>query len=262
MPTLVALVARLRSAGCVFAEEEAALLTEAAGTPAELEDLVARRVAGTPLEYVVGWVAFDGLRVAVEPGVFVPRQRTSYLVELAADALGGLEVAGRAPTALDLCCGSGALGLALAHRHPGVVLQATDNDPIAVACAARNLEPVGGVAQLGDLDEPLPAALRGRVDVILANVPYVPTAAIALMPPESRDHEPLGTVDGGTDGLDVLRRVADLAPTWLRPGGSVFSEVSEAQSDAAAAAFSNAGLEPQVHHDPERYAIVLSGTLR
>lgn len=252
------LVTPLRAAGCVFAEEEAALLQQAARTTTELEDLVARRVAGEPLEYVVGWVAFDGLRVAVEPGVFVPRQRTSYLVELAADALTGID----APTVLDLCCGSGALGLALARRHPDLTLHATDNDPIAVACAARNLEPVGGIAHLGDLDEPLPAALRGQVDVILANVPYVPTAAIALMPPESRDHEPLGTVDGGTDGLDVLRRVAALAPTWLRPGGSVFSEVSEAQSDAAAAAFSSAGLEAQVHHDPERYATVLSGTLR
>ncbi|KRA38965.1 MULTISPECIES: putative protein N(5)-glutamine methyltransferase [unclassified Nocardioides] len=255
MPTLVA---RLRAAGCVFAEEEADLLTEAAGTPAELEELVARRVAGVPLEYVVGWVAFDGLRVAVEPGVFVPRQRTSYLVELAAEALTGIDAA----TVLDLCCGSGALGLALAHRHPRTALHATDNDPVAVACAARNLEAVGGIAHLGDLDEPLSPALRGRVDVILANVPYVPTAAIALMPPESRDHEPLGTVDGGTDGLDVLRRVAALAPTWLRPGGSVFSEVSEAQAGDAATAFSNAGLDAQVRHDPERDATVLSGKLR
>ncbi|WP_182378341.1 putative protein N(5)-glutamine methyltransferase [Nocardioides sp. WS12] len=251
------LVTRLRTAGCVFAEEEAALLEEAAGTTTELEALVARRVAGEPLEYVVGWVAFDGLRVAVEPGVFVPRQRTSYLVGLAADAL-----ATGPATVLDLCCGSGALALALARRHPATALHATDNDPIAVACAAHNLEPVGGVAHLGDLAEPLPAALRGHVDVILANVPYVPTAAIALMPPESRDHEPLGTVDGGLDGLDVLRRVAALAPTWLKPGGSVFSEVSDEQSDEAAAAFTAAGLDAQIHHDPERYATVLSGTLR
>lgn len=252
------LVTRLRAAGCVFAEEEAALLESAAADADDLEVLVARRVAGEPLEYVVGWVAFDGLRVAVEPGVFVPRQRTSYLVERAALALAGADGA----TVLDLCCGSGALGLALAQRHTGTVLHATDNDPIAVACAARNLAPIGGIAHLGDLDAPLPAALRGEVDVILANVPYVPTAAIALMPPESRDHEPLGTVDGGPDGLDVLRRVAALAPTWLRSGGSVFSEVSGDQADRATEVFEAAGLDAQVHHDPEREATVLSGTLR
>ncbi|MFW6869035.1 putative protein N(5)-glutamine methyltransferase [Nocardioides sp. CPCC 206347] len=252
------LVTRLRAAGCVFAEEEAALLESAAATPGELESLVVRRIAGEPLEYVVGWVAFDGLRVAVEPGVFVPRQRTSYLVELAALALAGADRA----TVLDLCCGSGALGLALARRHSGTVLQATDNDPVAVACAARNLAPIGGIAHLGDLDAPLPAALRGQVDVILANVPYVPTAAIALMPPESRDHEPLGTVDGGTDGLDVLRRVAALSPGWLKPGGTVFSEVSGDQAELATAAFAAAGLDAWIHHDPEREATVLSGTLR
>lgn len=256
-----ALVTRLRGAGCVFAEEEAALLETTATTPADLEVLVRRRIAGEPLEYVVGWVAFDGLRVAVDPGVFVPRQRTSYLVELAATTLARTDPTGpTGPTvAVDLCCGSGALGLALAHRHPGIVLHAVDTDAGAVACAARNLAAVRGIAHRGDLDQPLPPALRGCVDVILANVPYVPTGAVALLPPESRDHEPRGTVDGGPDGLDLLRRVATLAPTWLRPGGTVWSEVSLAQADAAATAFATAGLEAQVHHDPERDATVLSG---
>ncbi|MCX6398525.1 MAG: putative protein N(5)-glutamine methyltransferase [Propionibacteriales bacterium] len=250
------LVTRLRTAGCVFAEEEAALLEGAANTPADLESLVQRRIAGEPLEYVVGWVAFDGIRVAVDSGVFVPRQRTAYLVELASLALTDTGLPG---TALDLCCGSGALGLALARRLPGLVLHATDNDPVAVACAARNLAPIGGVAHLGDLDQPLPDELRGRVGVILANVPYVPTGSIALMPHESRDHEPPNTVDGGTDGLDLLRRVAALAPAWLRPGGRVFCEVSEGQADAATAAFAEAGLDARIHHDPERYATVVSG---
>lgn len=252
---------RLRAAGCVFAEEEAALLESAATTPAGLEALVQRRIGGEPLEYVVGWAGFDGLRVAVDPGVFVPRQRTSYLVELAAAALDRTD--NETPgTALDLCCGSGALGLALAHRRPGLVLHATDNDPVAVSCAARNLAAVQGVAHRGDLDQPLPAGLRGTVDVILANVPYVPTGSIALMPHESRDHEPRTTVDGGTDGLDLLRRVAALAPGWLHPGGSVFCEVSEDQTAAATAAFADAGLDAGIHHDPERYATVLSGTRR
>lgn len=255
------LVDRLRAAGCVFAEEEAALLREAAGPDASrLERLVRRRVAGEPLEHVVGWVAFDGDRVAIAPGVFVPRQRTAYLVEVAADALAVR--AGDGPgTVLDLCCGSGALGLALARRRPGIVLHATDVDPAAVACAARNLAAVRGIAHLGDLDEPVPADLRGAVDVVLANVPYVPSDAVALMPPESRDHEPRGTVDGGADGLDVLRRVATLAPAWLRAGGSVFCEVSRAQVDAAVHAFDRAGLDARVHQDEEREATVVGGRL-
>lgn len=252
------LVERLRAAGCVFAEEEAALLEEAADGAA-LDSLVRRRVAGEPLELLLGWVAFDGLRVALDPGVFVPRQRTTFLVEVAAARLA--TAAGDRPgTVVDLCCGSGALGLALAHRRPGVVLHATDDHPAATACAARNLAPVGGTVHLGDLVTPLPAGLRGRVDTLLANVPYVPTAAVGSMPAESRDHEPRSTVDGGADGLDVLRRVAALAPAWLRPGGSVHSEVSTGQVEAALAALRAAGLAARVDHDEERDATVVSGT--
>lgn len=238
----------------MFAEEEAEVLTSSAASPGQLEEMVARRVAGDPLEHVVGWVAFDGGRVAVERGVFVPRQRTAYLVELAAPLLSAGD------TVLDLCCGSGALGLALARRVPGLTVHASDIDPVAVACAARNLAPVGGSAVVGDLAAALPPAVRGSAAVIVANVPYVPSAAVALMPPESRDHEPRGTVDGGADGLDLLRRVAALAPTWLRPGGVLFSEVSEDQAPAAADAITGAGLVAAVHHDEEREATVVSGT--
>lgn len=254
---MATLVERLRAAGCVFAEEEAALLEGSAAGP-DLEELVRRRVAGEPLEHVLGWVAFDGGRVAVGPGVFIPRQRTSYLVEVAHSAL--VQHAGdRAGTVLDLCCGSGALGLALARRRPGLRLHASDADGAAVACAERNLLEVGGVVHLGDLDAALPDSLRGRVDVVLANVPYVPTGAVALMPPESREHEPRATVDGGADGLDVLRRVAALAPRWLRPGGSVLCEVSAAQIDDALAAFAAVGLRARAHHDEEREATVVGG---
>lgn len=254
------LVARLRAAGCVFAEEEAALLVEAAPDAATLEELVRRRVAGEPLELVLGWVAFDGLRVAIDPEVFVPRQRTTWLVEVA-DATLGEHAGDRPATVVDLCCGSGALGLALAHRRPGTTLHATDDHPAAVACAARNLAQVGGTVHLGDLASPLPMDLRGRVDALLANVPYVPTAAVAAMPPESRDHEPRSTVDGGRDGLEVLRRVAALAPDWLGPGGSVHSEVAAAQVEAALVVLTESGLRARVDHDEERDATVVTGTL-
>lgn len=246
------LVLRLRAAGCVFAEDEAAALRETA-TGAALERLVARRVAGEPLEHLVGWVDFAGVRVLLAPGVFIPRQRSALLVELAASALPASALPA-APLVVDLCCGSGALGLAVAHRHPDIELHAADLDPAAVACARRNLEPVGGTVHRGDLDAPLPDRLRGRVDVLVANVPYVPSAAIALMPPESRDHEPRGTVDGGDDGLDVVRRLAALAPAWLAPGGRLLFEVGEDQSAAAAVIVERAGLTARVHHDPERDA--------
>jgi release factor glutamine methyltransferase len=246
------LVLRLRGAGCVFAEDEARLLLDTA-TGCDLEDLVARRVAGEPLEYVVGWVDFADVRVVLDPGVFIPRQRTALVVELAA------AVVPPAGVVVDLCCGSGALGLALAHRHPAIELHAADLDPVAVACARRNVEPIGATVHLGDLDAPLPDRLRGGVDVLVANVPYVPSAAIALMPTESRDHEPRSTVDGGTDGLDVVRRLAELAPRWLAPGGRVFVETSSAQAPRAVRAFAGAGLVPRVHDDEERGATVVEG---
>ena len=145
--------------------------------------MVERRVAGEPLEVVVGWAEFCGLRIEIDPGVFVPRRRTELLVREAA-RLAPI----RAPSVvLDLCCGSGALGVALAHLLPSVELYAADVEPAAVRCARRNVATVGGQVFEGDLDEPLPASLRGRVDLLVANVPYVPTDDIALMPPEARD---------------------------------------------------------------------------
>ena len=169
-------VARLRAAGCVFAEDEARLLLAEAG-PGALEALVARRVAGEPLEHVLGWAGFCGLRVAVAPGVFVPRRRTEALAEE------GVALSRPGAVVVDLCCGSGALGLAVAASVADVELHAADVDPAAVACARANLAGVGGRAYAGDLFGALPGELRGRVDLLLANVPYVPSDAIALMPP-------------------------------------------------------------------------------
>jgi release factor glutamine methyltransferase len=251
VPAPAAVVARLRAAGCVFAEDEAALLVEAATDDDDLAARVARRVAGEPLEQLLGWAAFDGLRIALTPGVFVPRVRSEFLAERAAAA------ARPGSVVLDLCCGSGALGAAVAARVPGVELHAADLDPAAVACARVNLP--GAAVHEGDLFHALPAALRGRVDVLVSNVPYVPTSAIALMPPEARDHEPRLALDGGPDGLAVARRVLAGAPAWLSPGGTVLFETSEAQVPSALAAVSAAGLVPAVDTDDERGATVVSG---
>jgi release factor glutamine methyltransferase len=245
--------ARLRAAGCVFAEDEARLLIGTARTPAELADMVERRVAGIPLEHVLGWAEFAGLRIAVDPGVFVPRRRTELLArEAAALARPGAVV-------VDLCCGSGAVGVAVAGTVPGIELHAADVDPAAVRCARRNVAAVGGLVYEGDLDAPLPPTLRGRVDVLLANAPYVPTDAVGLMPPEARLHEPRVALDGGPDGLDIQRRVAAAAPRWLRPGGHLLIETSERQAAHTAAAITAAGLTARVVHDAELDATVVIG---
>ncbi len=174
--------------------------------------------------------------------MFVPRQRTTLLVDEAV-ALG--RRAGPAVVVVDLCCGAGALGLATAVGLGGdttVSLHASDVDPAAVACAARNVAAVGGTASAGDLFDPLPPGLRGRVDLLLANVPYVPTTEIALLPREARDHEAHVALDGGGDGLDVLRRVAAEAPAWLAPGGHLLTESGERQAAGAVAVLNRAGL--------------------
>ena len=285
------LVARLRAAGCVFAEDEAELLQETATDRQHLRAMVDRRVAGEPLEYVLGWAEFAGLRVEVDRGVFRPRPRTEYLVEHAVSLLHGAsarsaplpalpeeapspatgqrvdgvasEGAGRsdrpAVVVVDLCCGTGALGLALATRLALVELHASDLDPVAVACARRNVERVGGRVYEGDLFTALPDRLRGRVDVLLANVPYVPTSALDLMPAEARLHEPAGALDGGLDGLDMLRRVAAEAPHWLARGGYLLSEVSVAQAQTAAEVLGSAGLESTVVTSEEYDATVVVG---
>ncbi|MFJ8012540.1 putative protein N(5)-glutamine methyltransferase [Streptomyces sp. NPDC096339] len=248
----VSLVEALRAAGCVFAEEEAELLGGAARDDAHLAELLARRVGGEPLEHVVGWAEFCGLRMEVGEGAFVPRRRTEFLVEEA------VALARPGAVVLDLCCGVGALGAAVAARTPGgVELHVADVDPAALAYARRNVAPYGGTVWEGDLYEPLPASLLGRVDVLVVNAPYVPTEEIGLMPPEARDHEPRVSLDGGADGLDIHRRVAAGAPRWLAPGGRLLIETSARQSPSTAAALTSAGLRARVATSEEFYATVV-----
>ena len=250
------IVARLRAAGCVFAEDEARLLIATARSPEELDAMVERRAAGLPLEQVLGWAEFCGLRIAVDPGVFVPRRRTEFLVEQA--VLATLALARPGAIVVDLCCGAGAIGAALAAAVEHAEVHAVDLDPAAVRCARRN---VPGHVYQGDLYQPLPARLRGRVAILAANVPYVPTGEIAFLPPEARAHEPRVALDGGPDGLDVLRRVAAGAPDWLAPGGHLLIETSERQASLAAAAFKASGLTPRVATSADLSATVLIGTL-
>jgi release factor glutamine methyltransferase len=248
-------VARLRAAGCVFAEEEAALLEEAAPSSAALELLLLRRETGEPLEQILGWVAFRGLRIPVAPGVFVPRVRTEWVVDCA------LAVLPPGAVVLDLCCGSGAIARAIAEERPDVRLLAADLSPTAVACARRTLAGLATVVE-GDLFAALPEEEHGRIDAVVVNAPYVPSDAIALMPPEARVHEPRLTLDGGADGLELHRRIAREAPEWLAPHGAVVIEVGEDQAAASASAFAAAGFTTAVHRDDDRDATVLVAVRR
>jgi release factor glutamine methyltransferase len=262
---VAAAAARLRAAGCVFAEDEAQLLAAAAQTRADLDAMVERRAAGLPLEHVVGWAEFCGLRIAVGPGVFVPRRRSELLVRQAIAAAsepgpdGSPDQAAR-PVILDLCCGSGAIGVAVVAGLGRAELHAVDIEPAAVACARKNVAAAGGQVHEGDLYDPLPAALRGRVDVLVVNAPYVPTAEIALLPPEARLHEPAIALDGGTDGVAIHRRVADGAASWLAPAGRLLIETSERQAALTAAAITSGGMAATVASDDDLAATVVVGS--
>jgi release factor glutamine methyltransferase len=250
-------VGRLRAAGCVFAEDEARLLLSAGRTPAELDEMVDRRATGEPLEHILGWAEFCGLRITVAPGVFVPRRRTEFLVAQA------VALARPGEIIVDLCCGAGAIGAALAAAVDRAQVHAADIDPAAVRCARQNIPAPRGQVYTGDLYEPLPAELRGQVGILVANVPYVPTGEIGFLPPEARTHEPLAALDGGADGLDLLRRVAAGASRWLAPGrGHLLIETSERQVTAAGAAFAAGGLTTRVARSGDLDATVIVGWVR
>jgi release factor glutamine methyltransferase len=252
-PQLAEVAARLRSAGSVFAEEEAGLMLAEATTPPHLDELIVKRMSGLPLEQILGWAEFCGLRIAVEPGVFVPRQRTGFMVEIA------VELATAGDVALDLCCGTGAVGAALKAAVPDIQVYAADVDPAAVACARRNL-PASDVFE-GDLFDSLPESLAGRVSLLLANAPYVPTDAISLMPPEARLHEARVALDGGDDGLSVQRRITAGASQWLAPGGRLLIETSERQAPHTSALFAAAGLSATVRHSDDFDSTIVIGVL-
>jgi release factor glutamine methyltransferase len=246
-------VQRLRAAGCVFAEDEARLIMGAGASHADVARLVEQRAEGTPLEYLLGAVSFAGLRIALDAGVFVPRRRTQLLAREAA------RLAAPGAVLVELCCGAGAVAAAVRAAVPGVELHAADLDPIAVRCARRN---VSGSVYQGDLYEPLPARLLGRVAVLVANAPYVPTRQLDTMPIEARRYEPPLALDGGSDGLDVLRRVIVEAPRWLSGSGRLLVETSSDQAAEVAAQMAGVKLHGLVVRDESLDATVVIGSAR
>ena len=223
-------------------EAEAAALVGTACDAVELDAFVRRRCDGEPLAWIVGATDFCGLRICVDPGVYVPRGQSEPLARRAAALLpeGGV--------AIDLCTGAGAIARVLQAAAPAATVVATDVDPVAIACARRN----GVDARLGDLDAPLPAALLGTVDVMVAVVPYVPTDQLAFLPRDVRAFEPRRALDGGASGLATLSSVVTRSTRWLRPGGWLLLELGGDLSPAVVAQMAGAGfVDIAVHRDED-----------
>lgn len=246
------LVETLRDAGCVFAEEEARILRAAASTRAQLAELAEARVSGRPLEQLVGWVDFRGLRLRVGPGVFVPRQRTLLLADTAIEALAD----SAHPVFVEAFAGVAPVAAAVCAALPHTTIHVTERQEAALAHARRNLPAEAGVHR-GDVLDPLPETLRGRVDVIAAVPPYVPSGAADLLPREARDFEPAQALFGGDDGLDPARSLIARAGRWLAPTGRLLLELNEAQLGAATAAGRLAGFGARLHVSPDGQTAVL-----
>ncbi len=228
------------------------LLTKATGRPrtdllfgitlddaqsAAFESLLAKRRGGEPLQYLEEQIPFGPIEVSVDSRVLIPRPETEQLFELAVNAVSDPQVI------VDLCTGSGNLALALKHTFPDAVVYATDRSTEAAAVAEENARDANlDVTVLeGDLFEPVPEHLRGRVDLIVTNPPYLAEHELADLPAEVRDHEPTMALVAGPKGDEVLVAIAAGAPDWLAPGGTVVCEISEFHGSATAALFGALG---------------------
>ncbi|HEY6539188.1 MAG TPA: HemK/PrmC family methyltransferase [Candidatus Dormibacteraeota bacterium] len=226
---------RLSAAGCIAAPEEAEELVAAAlGDPVRLAAMVDRRTVGEPLAWIKGTVTFCGCQIKVASGVFVPRWLSEPLAERAAELL---PPSGRA---IDLGTGSGAVARVLMERRPRALVIGTETDLLAIECAREN----GVTVMVGDLFQGVPATWRRLVDVVVGILPYVPTDEIEYLPRDVRAFEPLTALEGGSDGLAVVRRAAVEAAEWLRDGGSLLLAIGGKQAEALGPVLGEAGFGP------------------
>lgn len=216
----------------VLPDHELARLRLVAGESGTLEELIARRMGGEPLQYIEGTAQFGPLELLVDERVLVPRPETETLFEIASRLVRVPEVV------VDLCTGSGALALALKRQFPGASVFATDNSPEAIEVATENMYRTGLQVFLGegDLFDPLPVSLVGEVDLIVANPPYVSESEYGSLPADVR-REPKAALVAGSSGLEVIQNIGASVAKWLRPGGVVVCEIGEKQGVAAISSF-------------------------
>jgi release factor glutamine methyltransferase len=226
-----AVAAALARAGCVAADEEAAELMAVADGPGALGRMVDRRRTGEPLAWITGRTVFCGLDLVVDPGVYVPRWQSEPLARRAVELLPPTGVG------VDLATGSGAVAAVMAAARPEARVVATELDPVAVRCARRNRVDV----RHGHLDHPLPPDLAGRVDVLCAVLPYVPTGALGLLARDVLAFEPRVALDGGPDGLRAVAAVVASSARWVRPGGWLLLEVGGDQVPGVTELFGASG---------------------
>ncbi len=248
-PTLrAAIVGRLEAAGVPSPAADARWLLGHARAGGgldldHLEAMVARRERHEPLQLILGSWPFRTVELALVPGVFLPRPETEVVAGVAIDHARRL---GPGVVVAEPCTGSGAIACSLLAEVPGVRVIATDRDPAAVTLARRNLAAVGAdgraEVRLGDLLAPLPAALRGHLDVVVANPPYLPSSDREVLAREVVEHDPTAALFGGPDGHEVVDALLRSAPEWLRPGGTVIVEIDERRGADAVAVATGSGL--------------------
>lgn len=229
--TLAAHVMGCEPAGLLLAPDPSAAQI------ATFDGLVGRRAAGEPLQHVTGRAWFRTISVRVGPGVFIPRPETEVMTGWALDRIADLP--GR-PVVVELCAGSGAISRALVEECPRVDLHAVELGEGAIGYLRENLGGTGVDVWHGDMATAF-LELDGRVNLVIANPPYVPLEHWADLPPDVRDHDPLEALVSGEDGLDAMRVVADVAARLLRPGGWVCAEHAEVQQVSAPDVFVHRG---------------------
>jgi release factor glutamine methyltransferase len=215
---------RLRAGGVESYAAEARWIVQLAGDR-DVAELVRRRLAGEPLQYVLGTAAFRRIELRVGTGVFVPRPETELVAERA------IALLPRGGTLVDLCTGSGAIALSVADERPDARVVATEVSPAALRWARANRDALAPHVELceGDLFGPLPRDLARQVDVVVSNPPYVERRAAERLPRDVAEHEPERALFAPGAGTGVIERIAAAAPEWLRPDGAVVLEIGETQ---------------------------------
>jgi release factor glutamine methyltransferase len=245
MTTTREAAAILAAAGVPSAVHDAeVLLRHAEAVDSDPDELIAARAARVPLQHLVGSAGFRYLDLAVGPGVFVPRPESELLVDEVLATIRDVD----APVVVDLCAGSGAIGLSIAHEHPRVTVHLVERSPAAFEWLERNAHGHDRVSlHQADLND-APPGVDGSVDVVVSNPPYVAEHEWDLVDPEVRDHDPEDALWAGDDGLDVIRAVVARAMGLLRPGGTLVVEHSDRHGELAPQILDTAGFDKVVDH--------------